>query len=179
MFRETVTNGEVGESSYKLYHICNPPNFLAEKASVDECFIDFTQAVKEEILRRHPELAQPPSDSPLGLDTPLPPPPSLPLEDFGTVVPINPIAKQKATEEEEANTNANIEGPSETAAKPESEPEPEPTIEPESATPPDDRRTKTWHDIALSIGAELMQSCRDRIKNELGYTTSAVSPLSS
>jgi nucleotidyltransferase/DNA polymerase involved in DNA repair len=132
-----------------------------EKASVDECFIDFTQAVKEEILHRYPELSQPPTDSSLGLDTPLPPPPSILLEDFGTVVPINSVVEAPAEEP------ANGEGPSR------SSPSPVPDL------PPEDNLTKTWHDVALSIGAGLMQKCRDRIKNELGYTTSAVSLCSS
>lgn len=32
----------------------------------------------------------------------------------------------------------------------------------------------TWHDIALSIGAELMSYVRDEVQKQLGYTTSAV-----
>jgi DNA polymerase eta len=32
----------------------------------------------------------------------------------------------------------------------------------------------TWHDVALSIGAELMQKLRDDIRTKLGYTLSAV-----
>jgi DNA polymerase eta len=32
----------------------------------------------------------------------------------------------------------------------------------------------TWHDVALSIGAELMFSVRESIKAKLGYSTSAV-----
>ena len=46
-----------------------------EKASIDECFIDFAEAVKQELLRKYPVLSNPPEDSPLGIDTPLPPPP--------------------------------------------------------------------------------------------------------
>jgi DNA polymerase eta len=44
--------------------------------------------------------------------------------------------------------------------------EPSSTVDPESPT--------TWHDVALSIGAELMFSVRESIKEKLGYTTSAV-----
>lgn len=33
----------------------------------------------------------------------------------------------------------------------------------------------TWHDVALSIAAELMGKIRDDIRTKLGYTTSAVS----
>ena len=33
----------------------------------------------------------------------------------------------------------------------------------------------TWHDVALSIGAELMNKLRSTVKDTLGYTMSAVS----
>lgn len=33
----------------------------------------------------------------------------------------------------------------------------------------------TWHDVALSIAAELMQNVRDQVRTKLHYTTSAVS----
>jgi DNA polymerase eta len=53
----------------------------------------------------------------------------------------------------------------------------------ESAFKPQDEEDKpeepkhpiTWHDIALSIGAELMFKARNEILQTLGYTTSAVS----
>lgn len=32
----------------------------------------------------------------------------------------------------------------------------------------------TWHDVALSIGAELMGKIREEVRVKLGYTTSAV-----
>ena len=32
----------------------------------------------------------------------------------------------------------------------------------------------TWHDVALSIGAELMAQVREEVLKQLGYTTSAV-----
>ncbi len=34
---------------------------------------------------------------------------------------------------------------------------------------------KTWHDVALSIAAELMDKIRAEVHTQLGYTTSAVS----
>lgn len=37
----------------------------------------------------------------------------------------------------------------------------------------------TWHDVALSIAAELMRKIREDIHSKLGYTTSAVSAISS
>jgi DNA polymerase eta len=33
----------------------------------------------------------------------------------------------------------------------------------------------TWHDVALSIAAEMMQRARDEVRTKLGYSTSAVS----
>lgn len=36
----------------------------------------------------------------------------------------------------------------------------------------------TWHDVALSIAAELMRKIRQDIHSKLGYTTSAVSVIS-
>lgn len=38
----------------------------------------------------------------------------------------------------------------------------------------DPRRTPTWHDVALSIAAELMDKIRAQVRIRLGYTTSAV-----
>ena len=35
----------------------------------------------------------------------------------------------------------------------------------------------TWHDVALSIAAELMLRIREEIRAKLGYTTSAVGVL--
>lgn len=37
----------------------------------------------------------------------------------------------------------------------------------------DDELT-TWHDVALSIAAELMEKIRGEVRTQLGYTTSAV-----
>lgn len=48
-----------------------------------------------------------------------------------------------------------------------------PTHDETSDTP--DEPPATWHDLALSIAAEMMYVARQEIKNVLGYTTSAVS----
>jgi DNA polymerase eta len=37
-----------------------------------------------------------------------------------------------------------------------------------------DRRGTTWHDVALSIAAELMDKIRAEVRTQLEYTTSAV-----
>lgn len=34
---------------------------------------------------------------------------------------------------------------------------------------------RTWHDVALSIAAELMGTAREQVHTQLGYSTSAVS----
>lgn len=35
----------------------------------------------------------------------------------------------------------------------------------------------TWHDVALSIAAELMEKARQEVNAKLGYSTSAVSNI--
>lgn len=171
---------------------------------MDECFIDFTGYVKEEILRMFPEFAKPPTESSLGLDTPLPPPPSLPLTEGGAVIPINYIPeKPKEEPKEDTGKEESAESKEQTSGdKSESIPEVataqngeqvkdatpndsedflhESSSEsmPEASTNPvveDDCMTKTWHDVALYISSKLMQRCRDLVKHELGYPNSAVS----
>jgi DNA polymerase eta len=44
----------------------------------------------------------------------------------------------------------------------------DPSVEEEPEVP------STWHDVALSIGAECMEKVRQQISAKLGYTTSAV-----
>jgi len=118
---------------------------FTEKASIDECFIDFTRPVREELLRRYPHLAQAPRS---GADTPLPPPSTPTVWNANTsLVPIGP--KDNDTEhlgEPSASTHV--------------DPLEEPPI--------------TWHDVALSIAAEMMQTARDQVRAKLGYSTSAV-----
>ncbi|KAF9648923.1 DNA/RNA polymerase [Thelephora ganbajun] len=122
-----------------------PAGVELEKASIDECFIDFTRPVREELLRRYPHLAQAP---PTGTDTPLPPPSTPIIWNANTnLVPINP--KDDVTD--------NPGGPS-ASTRGDSELE-EPPI--------------TWHDVALSIAADMMERARDQVRTKLGYSTSA------
>ena len=98
------------------------------------------------LVERYPQLAAPPTDSLLELDTPLPSPPSsIEWHPSCNLVPL----QQDASEEN--------------AFKPQDEDKLEP------------KHPITWHDIALSIGAELMFKARNEILQTLGYTTSAVS----
>jgi len=119
----------------------------SEKASIDECFIDFTRPVREELLKRYPHLAQAP---PSGSDAPLPSPSTAVIWNTNTnVISINP-------------KDGVADNPGEPSA-------PTTTGDPELEEPP-----ITWHDIALSIGAEMMQRARDQVRTKLGYSTSAV-----
>lgn len=119
------------------------PTAEIEKASIDESFVDFTRPIQQILLERYPELASPPPDSPLNLDTPLPPPPArLEWHKSSVWVPVNPEA-EKGTESSE--------GPQQE----------------QDSTP------ATWHDVALSIAAELLDNTRREIRETLGYTTSA------
>lgn len=131
-------------------------NANAEKASIDEAFIDFTQPVREEILRRYPYLAQVPSDAPDGADSPLPPPPPIMWDGLGTVIPIGSSSESSATDTTERGaSDANIDD------------EHDGVDNGDSST--------TWHDVALSIAAELMGKIRRDIHERLGYSTSAAS----
>ena len=145
----------------------------AEKASIDEAFIDFTRPVKEELLKRYPHLATVPPDAPNGIDTPLPPPPPIMWGGLGTVVPVNPPnrnpEKQDSAKEKQSGTPGDAGDEEEVVevSKP---------VDEDSSVEEDDELT-TWHDVALSIAAELMLRIREDIRTKLGYTTSAVSTV--
>lgn len=128
--------------------------YIVERASIDEAFIDFTRPVREEILRRFPHLSQIPPDAPLGRDTPLPPPPPVDWTGCGIVIPINPDTEEteEQTEEPVSVGNSPIRNVS-------------------------NQDNLTWHDVALSIAAEMMDKVRRDIDEKLGYTTSAVGLL--
>ena len=87
-----------------------------------------------------------PPDAPHGKDSPVPPPPAISWDDQSVVIPIHPTLAPND------DGSAASEGAEDT-----SDPSP------------------TWHDVALSIAAELMAKIRKDIYAKLGYTTSAVS----
>ena len=93
-------------------------------------------------------MSQIPSDAPLGRDTPLPPPPPIDWEGRGVVIPINPDTEDQAEGSSSANDSDQDKVP---------------------------EKETTWHDVALSIAAEMMDRVRRNIHEKLGYTTSAVS----
>ncbi|KAF8656793.1 hypothetical protein AX16_002345 [Volvariella volvacea WC 439] len=119
------------------------PGCEVEKASIDEAFIDFTQRVRELLLQRYPHLAHIPQDAVQGIDTPVPPPPPLLWDGPGDLIPIEP----DSDEPENMSTT--------------------------SADTHQKFLLTTWHDIALSIAAELMHQVRVDIFHSLGYSTSA------
>jgi DNA polymerase eta len=122
--------------------------FYLEKASIDEAFLDLTAPVRENILSRYPKLSVVPTDAPDGLDTELPPPPQVNWDGLGNVIPINP--PEEFTEGENSlDASAILQK----------------------------NATTTWHDVALSIGAEFMEVLRTDVRNQLGYTMSAVGIL--
>ena len=128
----------------------NFDTFDPEKASIDEAFIDFTRPVRDIILQRYSYLAQIPQDAPDGVDSPLPPPPPVSWDGLGTIVPVHPEIEE------------NI-GPIRYVSVDELNDKSE--------------ESTTWHDVALSIAAELMEKIRDEVRTKLGYTTSAVGRL--
>jgi DNA polymerase eta len=147
MFKESLPNAEVGEW-YILKVRSHSFSWLiaaaSERASIDEAFIDFTRPVRERILERFPHLSSVPSDAPHGLDTVVPPPVPIHWGDLGTLVSISP----RSSPEDDPDGIADIDGQEDVPA--------------------------TWHDVALSIAAEMMRKVRYDVRTKLGYTTSAV-----
>lgn len=96
-------------------------------------------------MRRYPYLAEVPPDAPLGKDSPLPPPPPVSWDGLGVLIPTHPEEPEDVGDAAPDEANA--------------------------ATPIE---CTTWHDVALSIAAELMGKIRSDIFAKLGYSTSAV-----
>lgn len=132
---------------------------LAEKASIDEAFIDLTLPVRKKLLERFPDLAVVPADAPLGLDTPLPLAPSLDWTtvDWGIVPRSIEVAARAATASQDAIPSQG-----------------EQVKSPISITVAEEVQGNGWADMALWIGGELMEQIRKAVEDQLGYTTSAV-----
>lgn len=143
--KELLPSGEVGRSASLLpiWRLAYLP--YAEKASVDESFIDLSMPVRNVLLERYQYLADPPPNAELGLDTPLPPPPRVSFSGLGNLIPIDPSLLDKDTKE----TTEAVE-------------------EAEKELP------VTWHDVGLQIAAELMAHVRKEVHERMGYLTSAV-----
>lgn len=115
--------------------------------------------MKAAIISRYPHVAQPPPDAPQGLDTPLPEPPSILWDSLGNLIPVSPPPEIPPPGEDPPGPA--IPGSSSNTLPP----NPEGTVE----------QKTTWHDVALGIAAEFMMKMRNGVKEDLGYTTSAVS----
>lgn len=151
-----------------------------EKASIDEAFLDFTRPVRDEILKRYPYLAEVPRDALNGKDSPLPPPPPISWRGLGTIISVNPPPLPPPKPEEDTaphgNTNSTPDAAQQLA---DIVPDPAPpTDHKDSAGVEEDDSSATWHDVALSIAAELMGKIRADIHAKLGYTMTAVCPTS-
>lgn len=124
--------------------------------------MEFTQPVRDLILERNPHLATVPANAPLGLDTPLPDPPTIEWDSLGNIVPVLTEEEQAKADGAPDDENA-AEGKGKIAAAASSSQVIERPSDPVNA----------WSDYALSIGAELMQKCRREVLQQLGYTCSA------
>jgi DNA polymerase eta len=143
-----LPDGETGGRCYLPAWLARFSNYEAEKASIDEAFIDFTRPVRAELVARYPYLSQVPPDAPNGLDTVLPPPPPIFWENRGILIPVDPpLENSDPAHDTRADADAKVD---------------------------DDDAPRTWHDVALSIAAELMNKIRAEVRTQLGYTTSAV-----
>jgi DNA polymerase eta len=87
-----------------------------------------------------------PPDAPHGLDTALPPPPRIPLGNHGILIPVDPPPEDSDSAHKRKDVDED-----------------------------DGDKPRTWHDVALSIAAELMDKIRSEVRTQLGYNTSAVS----
>ncbi|PWN40237.1 DNA/RNA polymerase [Ceraceosorus guamensis] len=139
------------QESLKLLQIFKQglPLGAVEKASIDESYFDLTIEVRRAILQAHPHLSNPPltSDHPNPLDAPLP----LPVPNIlawggerGEVVPAKPVSGP-------VGDDMSIQAVSTTS----------------------EERQCSWTDVALWFGAGIMSDVRARVRETLGYTTSA------
>ncbi|CAE6502322.1 unnamed protein product [Rhizoctonia solani] len=173
---------------FQLFQDMMPAGGEMEKASIDEgtsffprispfiksstVFIDYTIPVRALMLERYPQLHVP--DGLFDLDTPLPAPPEE-IDWAGLNTHVIPVTSDSPPDKD-ANT------PSLTLQVPLNDTDSTPAgllipVSPDllsadvtkvgSDVPP------TWHDVALSIAAELMRDIRQATFEKLGYTLSA------
>ncbi|SCV72050.1 BQ2448_4744 [Microbotryum intermedium] len=151
-----------------------------EKASIDESYLDASPQVREILLQRYPQLGKVPPGKTLGDVVPSPKDLGIGAIDWdqlGNLIPINGQKKQdqpietdadpsKDENEDVATVSTGATDQIQSTSKvdlPEAEYH---SIEPEEPE-------LTWSDVALSIGAELVQRCRRDVHEQLGYTCSA------
>ncbi|KAK2460925.1 hypothetical protein APHAL10511_007395 [Amanita phalloides] len=155
------------------------PECEIEKASIDEAFFDFTRPVRKIMLERFPYLAKVPPDAIHGIDTVLPPPPPITRNDLGHVInsptpSSNDDSKLSGVSLEARQDGDANGGPSSVLqVHPPEKPSNETKLEKEAEIYENEDSITTWHDVALSIAAELMQKARQEVLEKLGYSTSA------
>jgi DNA polymerase eta len=181
MFKDGLLGCEVGMAYYLRTPYCLSLEDLVsiEKASIDEMFIDFTKAIREVLLQRYPHIAQVPTDAVQGVDTPLPPPPPILWDGLGSLIPVNPppISAKGGIGEKEDEIGSSSTG-HQTHVEDMTSNEFRGNIEEKvdvDLSPGMEDSQVTWHDVALSIAAEMMQKAREEVRVNLGYSTSAVS----
>jgi DNA polymerase eta len=91
-----------------------------------------------------------PTNAPNSLDTVLPPPPPISWENRGILIPIDPPSENQTGSSSSHGTGTH------------------------AGAEDGDDDPRTWHDVALSIAAELMDKIRAQVRIQLEYTTSAV-----
>jgi DNA polymerase eta len=130
------------------------------------------------MLERFPYLANVPPDAPNGIDTLLPPPPPILWGNLGYVIPINSVPQSSTSvpndqksNETENSIGASSSGQAQFLEGSSNQTDTGTSIEVHE----EEDRITTWHDVALSIAAELMQTARQEVLEKLGYSTSAVS----
>ncbi|SGY21900.1 BQ5605_C016g08290 [Microbotryum silenes-dioicae] len=153
-----------------------------EKASIDESYLDASPQVREILIQRYPQLGKlPPGKT---LDDLVPTPKELGINaiDWDQLGNLIPTSGQKKEDQ-----------PREIMAEPKKERDENLAIDPASSTDQANLESAsavdvseaeepateleepdlTWSDVALSIGAELVQRCRRDVHEQLGYTCSA------
>lgn len=131
-------------------------------------------------MERFPYLANVPPDAPNGIDTLLPPPPPILWGNLGYVIPINSVPQSSTSvldDQKPSETENSIGGASSSSGQAQYlEGHPNQTDMGTSIEVHEEEdRITTWHDVSLSIAAELMQTARQEVFEKLGYSTSAVS----
>jgi DNA polymerase eta len=174
IFKELVPKGEIGKSSalpWSLVAFWSQIAEHAEKASIDEAFLDLTLMVIDRLIAIHPYLAAPPPDAPEGLDSPLPRPPPIDWTKAGNLFPVN-------GEEGEAGGGDETEPGEGEGHMYSSQRSDEDGNGPGGREGDGSRKLDrgiTWEDWALCIGAEIMAEVRAEVWKRLHYTCSAVS----
>lgn len=156
IFKEKIPRGEIGKLVEANRRI--GLTIVAEKASIDEAFLDLTPMVIERLLAAHPYLSKVPEDAPNGLDSPLPPPPPIDWSNAGSVFPIDGKEDGSGTDHQEDK---------------EEDERSEDGDEFDGRTSGSNR--DSWEDWALCMGGELMSNVREEVYLRLHYTCTAVS----